>query len=89
MSEVLDGPRLYQALAVRSGLRALQKGFKLNRAYTSTNCRRTAGNITGKKYPAGKKGIQQAIDDLTVRIDAAKCVNGSQVTRNDLDAIGA
>lgn len=79
MSKVLDGPRLYQALAVRSGLRALQKGFKLNTRYTSMNLRRTAQNITGERYPAGKNGIQKAIDDLTVKIDAAHCASSSPV----------
>jgi hypothetical protein len=68
----MEGTRVFQALAVRSGLKALQKGIKLNRAYTSTNCRATATKFTGKSYPAGKNGIQQAIDDLTTLIDAAK-----------------
>ena len=67
----LDGPRLYQAMVVRKGLQSLQKGFKLNSSYTSTNLRRTASNITGERYPAGKKGIQKAIDDLTLKIDEA------------------
>lgn len=65
----MSGTRVYQALAVRSGLRALLKGFKLNSSYTSTNCRATATRFTGKKYPAGKRGIQQAIDDLTALIE--------------------
>lgn len=89
MSEFLDGPRLYQAVAIRMGLRSLQKGFKLNSQYTSKNLRQTAQNITGTRYPAGAKGIQQAIDDLTVRIDAAKGAGSSPVIRKDLDAIGA
>jgi hypothetical protein len=56
--------RVYQALAVKQGLKSLQQGFRLNRAYTSTNLRRTAGHITGRTYKAGKNGIVQAISDL-------------------------
>ena len=78
--KMLDGPFLFQALAVRQGLRSLQKGFKLNSQYTSTNLRRTAQYITGVRYPAGKNGIQQAIDDLTVRIDAAHCAGSQAVS---------
>lgn len=66
-----NGVTLYQAMAVRSGLKALLLGFKVNRAYTSTNCRAMASRFTGKKYPAGQAGIKAAIADLTVVIDGA------------------
>lgn len=68
-----DAPRLYQALAVRSGLKALQKGFQVNRAYTAVNCLRTATLFTGNTYkPRTKTELQRAVDDLTKVIDAAR-----------------
>lgn len=67
-----DNVRVYQALVIRKGLQACQQGFRLNRTYTPTNLTRTATRFTGKSYTRGKKGIQQAIDDMTVLIDKAE-----------------
>ena len=66
-ASVLDTPEQiqgYQLAVVKQGLKALLIGMKLNTAYTSTNCRSFVTNLTGTKYPAGKKGLQLALDDL-------------------------
>ena len=54
----------YQLAVVKQGLKALLIGMKLNTTYTSTNCRNFVTNLTGTKYPAGKKGLQLALDDI-------------------------
>lgn len=70
-----NGVTLYQAIAVKHGLKALTKGFLVNSAYTSTNCRRMATKFTGKKYPAGKNGLEAAYNDMVAVIeDAAPAV---------------
>ena len=64
---VLDTPRQiegYRLAVVKQGIKALQRGMKLNSAYTSTACRNFVTERTGVKYPAGKKGLQLALDDL-------------------------
>jgi len=64
---VLDTPRQiegYRLAVVKQGIKALQRGMKLNSAYTSTACRDFVTRYTGVKYPAGKKGLQLALDDL-------------------------
>ena len=64
--QVLDTPEQiqgYQLAVVRQGLKALLIGMKLNRAYTSTRCRSFISNLTGIKYPTGKKGLQLALTD--------------------------
>jgi len=64
---VLDTPEQiqgYQLAVVRQGLKALLIGMKLNTAYTSTKCRSFVTNLTGIKYPAGKKGLQLALADI-------------------------
>jgi len=45
-------------------IKALLLDMKINRNFTSTNCRSYVSALTGKKYPAGKKGLQSALDDL-------------------------
>ena len=59
----------YQLAVVKQGIKALLKGFKLNRAYNSTNCREFVASITGKHYPAGKNGLEKALIDLQLEID--------------------
>ncbi len=64
---VLDRPdqiQMYRLAVVKQGIKALQRGMKLNSAYTSTACRNFVTEHTGVKYPAGKKGLQLALDDL-------------------------
>lgn len=61
----LEGPRWFQARAIARGIKFLiETGMPINTAYTKTNMRRTAQNITGRTYPAGTKGLQLAFDDL-------------------------
>ena len=59
----------YQLAVVKQGIKALLKGFKINRAYNSTNCREFVASITGKYYPAGKNGLEKALNDLQIEID--------------------
>ena len=64
---VLDRPdqiQMYRLAVVKQGIKALQRGMKLNSAYTSTACRNFVTHRTGVKYPAGKKGLQLALNDL-------------------------
>ena len=66
-TQVLDTPEQihgYQVAVVKQGLKALLIGMKLNTAYTSTNCRNFVTNLTGTKYPTGKKGLQLALNDI-------------------------
>lgn len=72
---IAEGTRLYQALVCRQGLKACKIGLRLNRAYTTTNCLRTATLFTGKKYPRSKKSLDEAIADITAVIDAAEAKN--------------
>lgn len=59
----------YQLAVIKQGIKALLRGMKLNRAYTSTNCRAFVSNITGKHYPAGKNGLNMALADVQNLID--------------------
>ena len=66
-ASVLDTPeqiQSYKLAVVKQGIKALLIGMKLNTAYTSTNCRNFVTNLTGTKYPAGKKGLQLALNDI-------------------------
>ena len=75
-TQVLDTPEQihgYQVAVVKQGLKALLIGMKLNTAYTSTNCRSFVTNLTGIKYPAGKKGLQLALDDIEAFIVCEYC----------------
>lgn len=49
-----DATRLFQAKAIRAGLRACKIGMRVNRAYTPSACLRTAGNIVGKTFKRGQ-----------------------------------
>ena len=67
MQTILDTPeqiQSYKLAVVKQGIKALLIGMKLNTAYTSTNCRNFVTNLTGIKYPAGKKGLQLALNDI-------------------------
>jgi hypothetical protein len=67
MQTILDTPEQikgYQLAVVKQGLKALMIGMKLNRAYTSSRCRNFVTNLTGIKYPKGKKGLQLALTDI-------------------------
>jgi hypothetical protein len=64
---VLDTPgqiERYRLAVVKQGIKALQRGMMINSGYTSTACRNFVTERTGVKYPAGKKGLQLALDDL-------------------------
>lgn len=58
----------YQIIAVKAGLKAVQKGFRLNRAYTPKNLKAMTEKITGKKFKA--RDYQGMIDALQENLDA-------------------
>jgi hypothetical protein len=59
----LDSVRLFQAMALKSGLRLYAKtGMRPNRAWTPSAMLKTAGSITGKDYKRGQ--YEQAAADL-------------------------
>ena len=67
MQTILDTPEQIQSCqlaVVKQGIKALLIGMKLNTAYTSFNFRNFVTNLTGTKYPAGKKGLQLALNDI-------------------------
>jgi hypothetical protein len=50
---VIDNPggiAIYQALAIKQGLKACKIGMRVNRAYTPTNLMAMVLKITGKKF---------------------------------------
>ena len=63
-----DQIQAYQMSVVRQGLKALLMGMKINTSYTSGNCRLFVSNLTGVKYPSGKKGLNAALLDLEAKI---------------------
>jgi len=54
----------YRLAVFKQGIKALMLGMQINRGYTSTVCRNFVTERTGVKYPAGKKGLQLALDDI-------------------------
>lgn len=56
------GVQIFQALAIKQGLKAIQIGMRVNRAYTPTACMMMATKITGKKFKS--RDYQAAIDAL-------------------------
>lgn len=64
-----DEIQAYQMSVVRQGLKALLIGMKINSSYTSSNCRSFVSNLTGVKYPSGKKGLNSALSDLNNKIE--------------------
>jgi hypothetical protein len=63
-----DATRLFQALAVRQGLKACKIGLRVSRAATPTRLFALTKSFTGKAYKRGD--YDGAIADLTVWIDA-------------------
>ena len=64
---ILDTPEQidrYRMAVVRQGIKALLIGMKINSGYTSTACRTFVTKLTGTKYPAGKNGLQEALNDI-------------------------
>lgn len=49
-----DATKIFQAKAIRQGLKACKIGMRLNRAYTPTALFRTATNLTGKTFKRGQ-----------------------------------
>jgi len=62
----------YQLAVIKQGIKALLIGMKINSAYTSTNCKNFVSNLTGVKYPAGKKGLNLALNDINQIIEGEK-----------------
>jgi hypothetical protein len=62
--ETPDQIQAYQMVVFKQALKALLRDMQINRGYNSTNCRKYVSSLTGEKYPAGKKGIQEALTDL-------------------------
>lgn len=55
MTVIADTPEAvsrYQLLVVKQGLKACQKGFRLNTAYTPKNLRMITERATGRKFKA-------------------------------------
>ena len=72
---VLDRPDqidAYRMAVFKQGIKALLIGMKINSGYTSTVCRNYVSGLTGKRYPAGKKGLQLALDDINQIIEGEK-----------------
>ena len=72
---VLETPRQIQGFRMavfKQGIKALMLGMQINRGYTSTVCRNYVSGLTGKKYPAGKKGLQLALDDIDTLLSKVK-----------------
>ena len=64
---VLDKPEqidAYRMAVFKQGIKALLIGMKINSGYTSTVCRNYVAGLTGRRYPAGKKGLTSALNDL-------------------------
>lgn len=58
------GVSIFQALAVKHGLKAIKIGFRVNRAYTPKNCMMMASKITGKKFkPRDYDGAIAALEE--------------------------
>ena len=79
----ISGPRIYQAVAVRQGLKAIKIGLKLNTAYTKSNLLKTATKFTDVEYPVrGTGGVDRAIEELTTWIDDARAILGEKAVHN-------
>ena len=64
---VLDTPEAiegYRMAVFKQAIKALLIGMQINRGYTSTVCRNYVSGLSKRKYSAGKKGLQLALDDL-------------------------
>ena len=72
---VLDRPDQIEGFRMavfKQAIKALLIGMQINRGYTSTVCRNYVSGLTGNKYPAGKKGLQLALDDIDQIIEGEK-----------------
>jgi hypothetical protein len=79
----ITGPRIYQAVAVKLGLKAIKIGLKLNAAYTKTNLLKTATRFTEQKYSTrGTADIDRAITDITVWIDDARDILAEEALKD-------
>jgi len=77
----ISGPRIYQAVAVKLGLKAIKTGLKLNSAYTKTNLLKTASKFTEKQYATrGTDGIDRAVEDISNWIDDARAILAEQTS---------
>ena len=64
-----DGVKLYQAIALKHGLKLYANtGMKPNRMWTPTAMLKLATSFTGKKYKRGEHA--KAAQDMTAWIDA-------------------
>jgi len=54
----------YRLAVFKQAIKALLIGMQINQGYTSTVCRNYVSGLTGKKYSAGKKGLQLALEDI-------------------------
>jgi hypothetical protein len=72
-----QGVRVYQALALKHGMELYRKtGLKPNSAWTEHNMLRTATAITRHAYGHGPMAVNDAINDLTVWLEAQKPMEG-------------
>ena len=69
MTTVLDTPdsiRAWQGISLKLGIRMyLRSGMTLRRSYTPANMRASATVFTGKTYARSRKGLEQALADMT------------------------
>ena len=64
---------LVRATVVLHGIRFyLATGTQVNRMFTPTNLRKVASQYTGNAYPASRKGLQRAHDELAELLDKVK-----------------
>jgi len=79
----ISGPRIYQAVAVRQGLKAVKIGLKLNTAYTKTNLLKTASKFTEHEYVVrGTDGVDRAIAEISVWIDDARAILNEEAMKS-------
>jgi len=68
-----DATKLFATKMIQSAIDLyLKTGIKVNRAYTPTAMLAAASRTTGKTYPRGKLGLEQASADLGLWIEAMK-----------------
>lgn len=61
-------PNRIALIAAKHGLKAIKKGFRLNRAYTPANCRAIVERETGRKFKARDyDGMIAAADELLTK----------------------
>ena len=65
-----DAMRLFDAIALRSGIKLLEKGVKPARGWTMKLALLRVGDFTGKRYTRSQ--CYNAIDDLTIWIETMR-----------------